>query len=281
MKNKTIGYIYSDKKLTKDEKAFIKIAKKRKVNLIMINLLQGLEEKELEEKVKNCDIFYNNSAEDFALEIVKTIEELGKKVIDSSKTFYYTEDKWMFYLKCREHKLPVPQTILLSEDLNLIKKELIDFNYWPVIVKRVYGTTGNYVEKADNPKEAIKIINKFWKKSSERFPIIAQEFIPSSSYRVTTVGQKIVQTAIKKSNSWKATGVYAHNIGKFKVDKNLKPIIKKLIKFSGINVCGIDLLKKGDSWFVLEINAQPGLDFFENQREVIVEHVFKLLESKI
>ena len=53
MKNKTIGYIYSDKKLTKDEKAFIKIAKKRKVNLIMINLLQGLEEKELEEKVKN------------------------------------------------------------------------------------------------------------------------------------------------------------------------------------------------------------------------------------
>jgi glutathione synthase/RimK-type ligase-like ATP-grasp enzyme len=44
-----------------------------------------------------------------------------------------------------------------------------------------------------------------------------------------------------------------------------------------INVCGIDLLKRDDKWFVLEVNTTPGLDFFENERDGLVEEIINLL----
>src|SRR5271169_6882048 len=154
MKKITIGYIFDETRLRKDEKAFLKISKKKGIRLILINAYKDLTEDEIKDKIKDCDIIYNNSAENEALEIAKTIEELGKKVIETSKSFYYDEDKWMFFLKAQEHKIPTPKTILLSQNFNIVKKELEKFKQWPVILKRVQGTNGNYVDKANNLTEA-------------------------------------------------------------------------------------------------------------------------------
>jgi len=281
MKKKVIGYIYCENKLGKDEKAFLKQAKKRNVEVILFNIDKDINEEEIEKKAKKCDIIFNNSAEEFAWEFVKTLEELGKKVIDSSKTFYFTEDKWIFALASKEHNIPTPKTILLSEHINIAKRELHEFNHWPVILKRIEGTCGGYVAKAKNLDEAEEIINKFWKKGSERLPIIAQEFISSPCYRVTVIGNEVVQTAIKNSHSWKKTGVYAKNIEKFKIDNNLKKIIRKVINICKINVCGIDLIKKDNQWLVLEVNSTPAFDFFENEREMLIGKVIDMLVKKI
>jgi len=281
MRKITIGYIFNEPSLKKDEKFFLKVAKEKNVNLVMINTSKDLNEEELEEKIKKCDIFFNNSAEDFAFEIVKTIEELGKKVIESSKEFYYVEDKWMFYLRCVEHKIPSPETILLSQNTSIIKRELEKFKHWPVILKRVEGTMGQYVDKADNLRQAEKIINRFWKKGSDKLPIIAQEFIHSPSYRVTVIGNKIAQTAIKESKGWKATGVYAVHIRKFPVDKELQGIIKKINKEFRMKVYGVDLFKKEGHWVVLEINSAPGLDFFANEEKKLVGEIIDFLKTQI
>lgn len=282
MKKVSIGYIFNEENLTKDEKIFLELAKKKNINLVLLNTSKDLKEEELEEKIKKCDIFYNNSAEDFSLEIVKTIEELGKKVIDSSKKFYYDEDKWMFFLKCRENNIPTLNTILLSENIHTAKRELKEFNCWPVILKRVEGTMGEYVDKAENLSQAERIIRKFWKKGSERLPIIAQEFVKSPSYRVTIIGDKIAQTAIKKSTGWKATGVYLKdwNVGKFKIDKELKKITDKIIKSFGIKICGVDLLKKDNNWLVLEVNSEPAFDFFPAERKRLIGEVLDFLKKE-
>jgi len=279
----TIGYIFNEPYLRKDEKIFLELAKKKGINLVMINTAKDLAEEELEEKVKRCDILFNNSAEEFALEIVKTIEELGKKVIEPSKEFYYDEDKWMFFLKCKEHKIPTLRTILLSQNWNIIKKELEKFNEWPVILKRVEGTNGEYVDKADNLREAEKIINRFWKKGSQRLPIIAQEFVKSPSFRVTIIGDKVAQTAIKNSKGWKATGVYLEdkNVKKFQVDKELKKIINKINKVFRMKIYGIDLFKKNGKWLVLEINSAPGLDFFNKEEKKLVGEIIDFLKKEV
>jgi RimK family alpha-L-glutamate ligase len=283
MKKVTIGYIFNEPYLRKDEKFFLKVAKEKNIDLVMINSNKDLSEEEIEKDIKKCDIFFNNSAEDFSFEIAKTIEELGKKVIDSSKNLYYDEDKWMFFLKCQKHKIPTIRTILLSKNISTVKKELEKFNSWPVILKRIQGTMGEYVDKAENIREAEKIINRFWKKGSERLPIIAQEFVPSQSYRVTTIGNKIVQTAIKRSKGWKATGVYIKdcNMEKFEVDKKLRKIVDKVIKVFGMKICGIDLLKKGNNWLVLEINSAPGLDFFDKEEKMLVGEILDFLKKEI
>jgi len=282
MKRKVIGVIYSGNSFGKDEKILLELAKNKKVELIMINIFKNIDEDELEEKIKKCDIIYNNTAEDFSIEIAKTIEVLGKKVIDSPEDFYFTEDKWMFFMKCRENKIPTPETILLSENWGIAKKQLKDFKHWPVILKRISGTMGEYVDMAKNVEHAEKIILRFWQKGSEKLPIIAQEFIKSPSYRVTLIGDKIVQTALKQNKKgWKATGNYAKTFDKFSIDKKLEKIIKKVMKTVKINICGIDLLKKNDEWVVLEVNSEPGFDFFENEREMLVEETLDFLIKSI
>ncbi|MFH1787207.1 MAG: ATP-grasp domain-containing protein [archaeon] len=274
---KRVGYIFWGIEEGQDKKAFEKVAKKKGIEFIPFNISKGVDEKEIEEKAKRCDIIYNNSAEGFSIELVKTLEELGKKVVDSSEIYYYTEDKWIFFLKCKEHNIPTPRTILLSESIVLAKKELKNFRCWPVILKRIEGCGGDFVEKANNLTQAISLIKKFWKKGCERLPIIAQEFIKSSSYRVTVINGKIVQTIIKESTNWKNTGTSSERFRKFKVDKDLQKIVKKVTKVMKIKVCGIDLFKKKDKWLVLEVNSSPGLGFFDNAREKIIEEILNLL----
>jgi RimK family alpha-L-glutamate ligase len=280
MKKPVIGYIFCEKNLGKDEKIFLKLAKKKKIEMVLFNLTKEIDDREIKEKIKKCNVIFNNSAEEFAIELVKTAEEFGKKVIDSSKAYYYIEDKWIFFLKCKKHNIPTPETNLLSENLNLIDKELKKFSHWPVILKRIEGTCGEYVERANNSDEAIKIMKKFWKKGSRRIPIIAQEFIKSPSYRVLLIDKEIFQTAIKENNGWKATGVYAKKIKKFKVYKELEDIIKKVVKVFDIKICGIDFLKKNGKWLVLEINSEPAFDFFDDERERIIGKILDFLKKE-
>ncbi|MBI4116903.1 ATP-grasp domain-containing protein [Candidatus Pacearchaeota archaeon] len=281
MKKAVIGYIYCEKKLQRDEKIFLRLAKKNSIEMVMFNAFDNLDEEEIENEIKRCDIIFNNSAEEIAIELVKTIEELGGKVIDPSKIYYYIEDKWMFFLKCKENKIPTPETILLSESINTAVEQLKSFGKWPVVLKRVSGTRGEYVDKADNPNDARKVIKRFWEKGDDRLPIIAQELIHSPCYRVTVVGEKIVQTAVKNTKDWKATGEHSKTLEEFTIDDELEKIIKKVTKVSGISVCGIDFLKKDGKWVVLEVNAEPGFDFFENQREKLIEETLIFLKGKI
>lgn len=278
-KRKVIGFLYSGK-IGKEEKMFEKLAKKNNLDLIFFNTYNSIDEN-LFKEIEKCDLIYNSSTDECDIEIVKTIEELGKKVIENSKSYYYLEDKWMFYLICKDKNIPTLRTILLSEYIPLAKKELKDFKEWPVVLKRITGTMGEYVQKAENISEAGEIIKSFWKKGSEKLPVIAQELVSSPSYRVTVVDGKIVQTAIKRNTHWKATGVHSKNVEKFKVDKQLKNIVKKVSKAIAINLCGIDLLKKDGKWLVLEVNAQPALDFIDDEQQDMVELVLKFLKKSI
>lgn len=279
MRKVVIGYIFGTAKPGEDERIFLRLAKRKGIEIVLFSTFDEADEKEIEEKAKRCDIIYNSNADDFALELAKTMEGLGKKVVDSPKAYYYTEDKWMFFVKCREHGIPVPETILLSEDINEAKKELKKFNRWPVVLKRVSGCQGEFVERVGNQKEAMKIIRRFWRKGSERMPIIAQEFIKSHNYRVLVIGGRIVQTVLKKGRSWKATGAWAKRHNRFKADAELKKIVEKTIKLAGINICGIDLVKKDGKWVVLEVNSEPTFGFIECDRERLVNEALDFLKG--
>src|SRR3989338_1855081 len=281
MKKVTIGYIFDTLKPDKEEDLFIKLAKKKGINLVMFNVRDEISEEEIEEKAKECDIIFNNTAGYMGLEMLKTFEELGKKTVDSSNVYYYSEDKWMFYLKCKKDKIPTPETILLSNNARSIKKELKEFNQWPVILKRIEGEQAEFVQKADNVKEAIEVIEELWKKGNQHLPIIAQELVKSHTYRVTVIGSKIVQTALKDGHGWKATAVYANKVDKFEVDKELEKLVEKIIKMVKINICGIDFVKKEGKWVVLEVNAEPSFEFFEDEHQKIINEVLDFIIKEV
>ena len=280
MRKLVIGYLFAGPTLGDDEYAFKRLAKKHKTDLVLFDIFNEPSYNELKDTISQCDIFFNNSAEEFSFEFEKTIEELGKKIIDSSQSYYVSEDKWVFYLMCKDHNIPTPETILLSEKLDIVKKELKEFNHWPVVLKRVSGTMGEFVERAENINESIKILKKFWKKGSQRLPIIAQELISSPCYRVTVINGKIVQSVMKNAKGWKKTGVYEKRNKRFKVDNALKKIISTISSFSGIKVLGIDFLKKDNQWIALEVNSAPAFDFIKNDRDKIINEVITFLKNE-
>jgi len=280
MNSITIGYIYGSQNLTDEEELFQKVAKEKNINLIFFNVADKMMLEELEDKIKQCDLVFNNTAGTLAQEIIKMAELMGKKTSSDSKVYYYIEDKWMFFLKCKKAGIPTPETMLLSGNFHAVKKQLVEFNQWPIILKRVTGEQGEFVQKAENYEEAVDIIKNFYEKGNERLPIIGQQYIKSHSYRVTVVGEKIVQTAIKKGYGWKATGMYAEKSEKFDLDEKLIALTKKLIKTCKVDVCGIDYLKKDDQWYALEINSEPSLDFFKEEKETLISEILELLKNK-
>jgi len=276
----TLGYIFYGLKFGKDERLFLKLAKKKNINLVMFNIYKSFDKKKIKRKAKKCVLIFNNSGEEKAIKVVKYLEKIGARVIESSRSFYRDENKWGLYLKCKKNKIPTPRTIMLKKDMISALNGLKKFNEWPVILKRIYGCQGDFVSKAKNLAEAEAIINKFNKKARTSWPIIAQRFIPSPSYRVTTVDGRIVQTAIKQKGSWKKTGVYTKTFKKFKITPKIREIVRKIIAASEIKVCGIDLLKKDSRWYVLELNGQPCYGFFEEERGRLIDNVLNFLKKE-
>ncbi len=158
-------------------------------------------------------------------------------------------------------------------------KELKEFDKFPVVIKRVAGFGGEFVEKGDTIDEAVAVIKNFWKKGENHFPVIAQEFIDSDSYRVTLIDGRVAQTARKTGAGWKKTGREAMRFSKFKVDKKLSKILDGLKKVTDIAICGFDFAKKNGQWLILEANAEPSFKFFDCDQEKLIEETLKYLKK--
>ena len=201
-----------------------------------------------------------------ALEMVKTFENLGKRVIDSSKSFYYKEDKWLFYQTCRKHRLPTPVTYYIPRDIAVSRAKLKQIlAEGPVVLKGVFSDTGRAVKRALKYDDALRIIKTLHKKVG-LMPLVAQRYVPHGtvSYRVTLVGDKIIQSIVKRGKNWKEGKLFWKNekYRTFKPDTKLAALCRKTAKAFGIEWCGIDLMQdaKGN-WLLIEVNSCPSMDF--------------------
>src|SRR3989344_7697344 len=125
----SIGVIYFQHNHAASDELLIKLLE-QKVNVVRLPLEEQIDFKEIKQKTENCKVIFNNTTWSpilfESLELSKTLEELGKKVIDSSHSFFYQEDKWMFYLKCLEHRLPTPKTYLVIKETRFNSKLIKD-----------------------------------------------------------------------------------------------------------------------------------------------------------
>ncbi len=268
MKKYNIGYVYVQSQKDYEDQFLIKVLKRR-FNLILFPLEKQIDEQKIEEQARLCKLILNNaSCEPFtfeAIELSKSFEEFGVKVVNSSHSFYYQEDKWMFYLECLEHSIPTPLTYLISKRFKHSKsrvKKILSED--PMVIKAVFSDQGTCVERAKNYDEFEHKIKKIIKKNPES-PIIAQKYIKNNnmSYRVTLVGNKVVQSIVKFGKTWEQTGMKKTEVYRsFKPDKKLKKLCERASKAFGMKWCGLDLVKDDKSnWYVIEANSCPSITF--------------------
>lgn len=227
-KRKSIGFVYFKSYPDKVDKILIKEIEK-KANVIPIPCEEQIDIDVLNAKTKNCNIILNYAVWEpvtfEGIELTKTLEELGKKVINSSHSFFYQEDKWMFYLKCLEHGVPTPRTFLIPKESRFNAKQIKEIlNTTPIVLKAIFSDNGKCVEKVTTYSQFLDNIQRIIKKNPVS-PVIAQEFIPNQnrSYRVTMIGHKPYQSVVKIGKSWKQTGSGRNeHFRKFKLNPKLK-----------------------------------------------------------
>lgn len=260
----TIGYIYADNKLLPEDRMFLNLAREAGARTIIFPSARFMTAERMRALAKKCDVVLNNSAEEESMEVAKTIEAAGTPVVDPTQSFYFCEDKWMFYTHCRRLGIPTPKTYLLPFALYQCYEpveRLLKLS-GAVVIKNIFSSNGNFVDRAKTVKQAMEMIKKF--RQGDHSPLIAQEYIKNSHkvYRVTVINGKVAQAVIKKSKSWKCTGRFlSAPAPAFAVTPKLEKMCVKISKALNLPWCGIDLMRKGQSWVMIEVNSSPGMDF--------------------
>jgi ribosomal protein S6--L-glutamate ligase len=245
-------------------------ALRKKFDLVLLPVHKETSSEELRQQTEGIRLVLN-TADDWpntydALEITKALEGMGKRVIDSSRSFYIGEDKWNFYQLCRKHKLPTPDTYYLPRDILMAParlKRLLEEG--PLVIKAAVSDTGRAVKRATDYAQAVRVIKQLRKRIGNQ-PLIAQRYVPHGkvSYRVTLAGDKIIQAVVKKGKNWKEGKLFWKNekYRLFKPSPKLAALCRKAAKIFGLEWCGIDLMQdKNGKWQLIEVNSCPSMDF--------------------
>lgn len=245
-------------------------ALRRRFRLVLFPIQQDIEYAALKTQARDVRVVLNTAGDMpntyDALEMTKTFEGMGKHVIDSSRSFYYKEDKWLFYQTCVKHHLPTPITYYIPRDIAASRAKLRQIlDDGPVVFKGVFSDTGRAVKRALTYEDALHVIKSLHKKTG-LMPLVAQRYIAHGkvSYRVTLAGDRIIQAIVKYGKNWKEGKLYWKNekYRTFKPDRKLSALCVKTAKAFGMEWCGIDLMKDADGkWHLIEVNSCPSMDF--------------------
>ena len=173
--------------------------------------------------------------------------------------------------------IPIPET-LFSINPDNIEEQINLLGGPPVIIKLQEGTQGLGVILAESKKSAKSIIDTFYKMNTS---ILIQKYIEEANgedIRIFVVGHKVVACMKRRS----ALGEFRSNVHRGGDIEAVKPTAKEqfialnAVKYLGLGVAGVDLIRSKKGPLLIEVNASPGLQGIETAtgvniaREVIL-----------
>ncbi|MEK6152763.1 RimK family alpha-L-glutamate ligase [Flavobacteriaceae bacterium 3-367] len=160
--------------------------------------------------------------------------------------------------------IPIPET-LFSINPDNIEEQINLLGGPPVIIKLQEGTQGLGVILAESKKSAKSIIDTFYKMNTS---ILIQKYIEESNgedIRIFVVGHKVVAAMKRRS----ALGEFRSNVHRGGDTEAVKPTAKEqyialnAVKYLGLGVAGVDLIRSKKGPLLIEVNASPGLQGIE------------------
>ena len=139
----------------------------------------------------------------------------------------------------------------------------------PSVIKLLEGTQGMGVVLAETKKAAESVIEAFMGLKTN---ILIQEFIKESGgtdIRCFVVGGRVV-AAMKRQG---AEGEFRSNIHRggsatlVRLTPEERSTAVRAAKITGLNVCGVDILRSNHGPLVMEVNSSPGLQGIETTTE--------------
>ena len=173
-------------------------------------------------------------------------------------SFTVGHDKMLTHLVMQHHKIPMPDTYIVSSR-TAAKKILNQVNY-PVILKFPHGTQGKGVMFADSFAAASSMLDAI---ETLRNPFLIQEYIETdgSDIRAIVIGDKVAASMKRKAVfGEKRANIHAGGKGEpIVLDPHTKKIAVSAAKAIGAEICAIDILETVKGPEVIEANLSPGL----------------------
>jgi len=173
-------------------------------------------------------------------------------------TFTIGHDKLLTQLALQYHKIPMPDTYVVSS-IEAAKKILGQVNY-PIVIKFPHGTQGKGVMFADSFAAASSMLDAI---ETLRNPFLIQEYIETegSDIRAFVIGDKVVGAYKRKAASGeKRANIHAGGSGEpIVLDSHTKKIAVDTAKSIGAEICAVDILETVKGPMVIEANLSPGL----------------------
>jgi ribosomal protein S6--L-glutamate ligase len=285
-KKGSVGYIYYKTFHDPTNDRIMKAIKKRGFDVVRLPVEDQVELGVLEDKTKDCGVVFNNAVfepiEFESIEITKTLEEFGKRVVNASRCLFYEDDRWLFYQICLEHNIPTPKTYFVPKerrfDSSTIRSVLADR---PLVLKAIFSDNGECVYKVNDYSGFQKKLHMIMRKNPAS-PVVAQEFVPNNnrSFRATLVGYKVAQFVEKIGTNWKQTGNgKKERFRTLKIDSRTRKLCERSARIFGMDICGLDMLNHDGKWYVIEANSCPALDFIYADEKRLVNLIADYLCS--
>lgn len=201
--------------------------------------------------------------------ILKYLESLGIRLINSPASIAIMGDKWLTNSILAHAGIPVPHTKLISI-ADSIEKQIFDNLHFPVVAKTLNGSLGEGVFWADTPAVLEDLLTFSRSQSPTEKHILVQEAIVASKgtdIRVIVLDGKVLG-AIRRTNegdSFKANIRQGGKATLYPIDEKLKELSEKIVSILDIRFTGIDfLVDESQNYYLTEVNAFPGFKGFES-----------------
>ncbi len=208
----------------------------------------------------------------------KMLETLGYKIINNCNFTELCDNKLFTLIECADIVKCVPTSSAplvyheLREENDIFLDEVENKYGYPLIMKKTYGSLGEGVFLIKNRAELESLYEKHCKE-----PLLFEPYIEggNESIRVLVLDHKILGAISRVA----APNEYRSNYGsttstKYHMTKILEKIVDKLINKFDIIYAGIDFLKVGKDYLLLEINSNAFYDEFSKVTKIDVAKLF-------
>ncbi len=251
------NFTHTQEKFQQQITAFVKAFESLHMSLVPVTNEQALTIVNDKKKKYSFVLFYDKD-----IYLAKQFEAKGYRVFNCSSTIMNCDDKAFTYLKMQEKKVPTPETVVLpysmGEDISPRINSILEMVRplgLPFVLKERVGSFGNQVYLIEDEEQLKLVLHSIGTR-----PLLAQRFIAESSgkdTRVFVVGKKIVAAANRtnetdfRSNVNQGGTIEACK----KIPRKMKKLALKASKCVHADFCGIDIVKEGKEYYVLEINS--------------------------
>lgn len=218
----------------------------------------------------------------FRLDLLHRIERGGTPIINPPSSIEKAVDKFYALSILEENNLPVPKTIV-AEDPKKALKAFYELEC-DVVVKPIFGSRGIGITRVTDAEIADRIFRSL---AYVHHVLYLQKFIPHQNrdIRAFVVGDKVIAAMNRIANGWKTNISQGAKSIPVKLSRELEELAIKAAKSIGCEIAGVDILKGDDTYYINEINSQPGFRALQSTTKInvaasIIDHIINKFLSR-